>query len=110
MKSNFGRCIAVLLIGLTLLALSGCSGSVGEHFAMSDDVNNFEDRFEMIYYKPSDTTCSAAVFVDKETGVMYYRINSLSQLAITPLYNSDGSIMRYDLEENHILRTSSNER
>ena len=95
MRRHFRIIAVTLTIILMVLLLSGCA----QDYAASDDVRAFGDRFELV----SNYHNTEAIFVDKETGVMYYLLNGIGKAAITPLYNSDGTIMRYDLEENQIV-------
>jgi len=52
---------------------------------------DFFDPVELVYFN-SDTT-SAAIVMDKNTGVLYVRKSSGYQWGMSPLYDSDGSIL-----------------
>lgn len=41
-----------------------------------------------------------SIMYDKDTKVMYYMITGGYQCGLTPIYNSDGSVMIYNAENN----------
>lgn len=55
---------------------------------------NFNDFFnpEELVYASSDNT-SSAIIMDKNTGVLYVRKASGYQWGISPIYDSDGSVL-----------------
>lgn len=52
---------------------------------------DFFDPVELVYW--SNNTTSAAIIMDKNTGVLYVRKSSNYQWGMSPLYDSDGSIL-----------------
>lgn len=52
-----------------------------------------EDRFELLNHYRLHEIGTLTTFYDHETGVVY--LTSLDNDAITPLYNSDGTILIY---------------
>lgn len=52
---------------------------------------DFFDPVELVYW--SNDTTSAAIIMDKNTGVLYVRKSSGYQWGMSPIYDSDGSIL-----------------
>ena len=72
----------LLLVVFICAVLAGCAGKVDE-CEIAQRLTNEDDMFVVIY-----EGLNGIVFVDKDTGVMYfYRTR-----CITPLYNADGSL------------------
>ena len=87
MKKPILVLITALMCGMMFV---GCKTTIREDvdtvifdkFVVVEERSNAEDGWFDIMY-------------DKDTKVMYYMITSGSRCGITPIYNSDGSVMIY---------------
>lgn len=78
------KVIAIItLIMLLCLLFTGCQGTV---------VDGLDDRFVFVYLDPVKST---RILMDKNTEVLYVWISNGYRAGLSPLYNSDGTIMTY---------------
>lgn len=90
--------IVFILMLLVSIPFIGCSGASTEVKTISADgiesLNTFEDFFnpvELVYANSTDT--STAIVMDKNTGVLYVQKWSGYQWGMSPIYDSDGSVL-----------------
>ena len=95
--------IATLILALimSVVILSGCSNETNNdilktRFVIIDDNVSVEDI-------PNGFSNKAYFFADRETGVIYFYINSSYRGAITALLSTDGTPMLYDFENKKII-------
>lgn len=89
--------IIALIVGLLacLMVLVGCGSAPIQPGTF---VDKGENRFILIdvWYEYNVGHC--CVYADKVTGVMYLYTDDTYQATMTPLYNTDGTLMIYDEE------------
>jgi hypothetical protein len=85
------RVLSLLTVFVLVLTLTGCGNS---NIINIDDVIKSPDT-KVIDFEVIDNNYWGAILVDKNTGVMYYWITA-SAGGITPIYNSDGTLMLYE--------------
>lgn len=78
----------ILVVALFTIMLSGCYETGDSMFA--------SERFLIV---KTDKTNTETIVVDSETGVLYLVVMSGYKMGITVLYNTDGSVMTYDIKE-----------
>lgn len=83
MKRWITLLVAVIMAGL----LCACEPQPGENAFASE-------RFEVVS-KYEKTSWDEYIIRDTETGVLYLYIFSVYRAGITPLYNTDGTVMVY---------------
>lgn len=86
------RIIAIVIALVIAFALCGCSNP------QRGDTSPFSDDFVILDYEyfGSDNSYENYTVCHKDTGVVYLIIEGGYRLAITPLYNADGSVMKLD--------------
>ena len=86
------KIIAVCVICVLMFALSGCGTS-----RMSDiDANLKKTNSEYFDVEViEDLGGGSFVVVDKNTDVLYLFVHGYQSSAMTPIYNSDGTVMLY---------------
>ena len=85
------KIILVLLILLTPLCLFGCQPKSADYSEVS------QDRFIIIKrYKDSDLDYS--IVVDKDTQIMYLKIEGTNRAGITVLLDENGNPQKYEGE------------
>lgn len=86
------KIIAVCVICVLMFALSGCGTS-----RISDIDANFKktnsEYFDVEVIE--DLGGGSLVVVDKNTDVLYLFVHGYQSSAMTPIYNSDGTVMLY---------------
>lgn len=86
------KIIAVCIICVLMFALSGCETS---HMnAIDENLKKINSEYfdaEVI----EDLGCGGLVVVDKNTNVLYLFIKGYQASVMTPIYNSDGTVMLY---------------
>lgn len=86
--------IIVFVLALVMCAVifAGCGGTKGNsRFVIIDSDVESEDR------------ASSALYVDKQTNVVYWFTKSGYAQTMTVLLNSDGTPVLYDFENNKII-------
>lgn len=86
------KIISLIIIGIMLMSLSSCGTKVSK----SDET--FFDQFIAIEERSSINDGSCYIVYDKDTLVMYYYIKDGHRLALSPIYNADGTIKVYEKE------------
>ena len=82
------RILAIL--GLALM-LCGCKTTVKEN---TDEV--LWDKFEVVESRTNPDYGGLYTIYDKDTKVMYFYIRGYQNTSMSPIYNSDGSVMVYE--------------
>lgn len=87
------RILAIVLCAALCFGVTGCSA---DH--LIDGENNFSqiDNEYMKMHKLYDENDGCIIAYDEYTKVMYLCTYGNSAMAITPIYNSDGTIKLYD--------------
>lgn len=85
----------ILLLALLLVVclFTACAPEPGSDVFVS---SRFKTLWSLSGGDLSNCTLQEVVAVDTSTNVMYLVVYSAYHLGITPLYNSDGSVMIYD--------------
>lgn len=84
--------IAISLVLVLMLALSGCGTSrISDIDANLRKINSEYFDVEVI----EDLGGGSLVVVDKNTDVLYLFVHGYQSSAMTPIYNSDGTVMLY---------------
>ncbi len=73
----------------------GCNTITTENVDDAYYQNAF-NKFVVVEEKTNMDYGTLTIMYDKDTKVMYYLITSGYKCGITPIYNSDGSVMIYD--------------
>lgn len=98
------RIIALILALIMCVAIfTGCGTKISE---VEENAISITSRFVQISTDGSGLYRYHLVYVDKETGVMYWCI---SGIGLTVMVNADGTPMRYDLESHKIIESKCNE-
>lgn len=87
--------IIALIVGLLacLMVLVGCGSAPTQPGTF---VNKGESRFIVVDKWRGDIAPYCYVYADKVTGVMYLYTCDTYQSTMTPLYNTDGTLIIYD--------------
>lgn len=90
------RILAIVLCASLCFGVTGCSA---DH--LIDGENNFSqiDNEYMKMHKLYDENDGCIIAYDEYTKVMYLCTYGNSAMAITPIYNSDGTVKLYDETE-----------
>jgi hypothetical protein len=75
--------------------LTGCNTITTENVEDAYYQNAF-NKFVVVEEKFNADYGTLSVMYDKDTKVMYYMITNGYKCGMTPIYNSDGSVMIYD--------------
>lgn len=97
MIKEMKRIIAIFMALVIVFALCGCSNPE------KGDTSPFSNDFVILDYENlgGGNNYNNYIVYHKDTGVVYLIIGSGYRLAITPLYNADGSVMtRKDWSDN----------
>lgn len=90
------RLILILTIALMCgMMFTGCKTTVTEDVDNAYYQNAF-NQFVVVEERRNGDYGTLSIMYDKDTKVMYYMITSAYRCGITPIYNSDGSVMIYD--------------
>lgn len=92
----------ILILTITLMCgmvFTGCKTTVTENVDNAYYQNAF-NQFVVVEERRNGDYGTLSIMYDKDTKVMYYMITSAYRCGITPIYNSDGSVMIYDEENN----------
>lgn len=89
--------IIALIVGLLacLMVLVGCGSAPTQPGTF---VDKGESRFVLVDEWNEYDIGRCCVYADKVTGVMYLYTNNTYRASMTPLYNTDGTLMIYDEE------------
>lgn len=95
------KIIFVLMVAVSLVFVS-CNAPTkvktlsagGVESATTYDFNDFFNIEEIVHVSRDEV--STAIIVDKNTGVLYVYKHSGYQFGISPIYDSDGSVLTYD--------------
>lgn len=88
------KIICIFLCILLIFMLSACVESAATQSGLF--FNNGQ-RFILVDESPnSGLPADVSIYYDSVTGVLYMYIDGCYNGGITPLYNSDGSLMLYD--------------
>lgn len=87
--------IIALIVGLLacLMVLVGCGSAPTQPGTF---VDKGENRFILVDEWNEYNVGHCCVYADKVTGVMYLYTDDTSQATMTPLYNTDGTLMIHD--------------
>lgn len=86
--------ILAVVLGLTLcFGMTGCGTHIKYGNSNFSNVDNKYMKMHEIYDKNN-----GVVAYDENTKVMYLCIYGYNSMAITPIYNSDGTVKLYDGE------------
>lgn len=101
-KAMKKRILAIILCTALCLGVTGCST---DHLV--DGENNFLniDNEYMKMHKLYDENDGCIIAYDEYTKVMYLCAYGNSAMAITPIYNSDGTVKLYEEDEADITST-----
>lgn len=87
--------ILAVVLGLALcLGMTGCGSHIKDGNSNFSNVDNKYIKMHEIY----DKNNGSVVAYDENTKVMYLCIYGYNSMAITPIYNSDGTVKLYDGE------------
>jgi uncharacterized lipoprotein NlpE involved in copper resistance len=85
---------------LILVSFTGCNApttvnigalSVGDKSEPEAAFTDFFDPVELVHF--DDDYTSSAIVMDKNTGVLYVRKSAVYQWGMSPIYDSDGSVL-----------------
>ena len=93
--------VILLAIITSCLGITGCSS--GDVTPTRSVLGNKYIDLVTIY---KDTADDTSVLYDKNTNVMYFMVRSYYKCAITPIYNSDGTVKLYDGETKELQKDS----
>lgn len=88
------KIIAISLVLVLMFSLCGCVNKPHPN-------NNVENNLQYIHSEYFDVKViedfggGSFVFVDKNTNVLYLFVKGYQASAMTPIYNSDGTVMLY---------------
>ena len=86
------KIVAISLVLVLMFALSGCGTSrISDIDANLGKINSEYFDAEVI----EDLGGGSLVIVDKNTDVLYLFVHGYQSSAMTPIYNSDGTVMLY---------------
>lgn len=92
--------LAASMFGCTNTTTTNLNDSVNHNIELRDCVNLVELSSHMGF------DCTETVYMDKNTGVLYYTSEARYKKCMTPIYNADGSVMTYSqLKKRKELKT-----
>lgn len=86
------KVFVIMLVVVNLFLMSGCARGEQPGTVFGD-----EDRFVLVDSNHNDMgNRDIDIYADTDTGVMYMFVRDAYQAGLSPLYNSDGTLMIYD--------------
>ena len=86
------KILAVTLVLTLCFGMTGCGAYVKDGDSNFSNVDNKYIKMHEIY----DKNDGSVVAYDENTKVMYLCVYGNNSMAITPIYNSDGTVKLYD--------------
>lgn len=95
----------IIILCFTLLIFSTACGTTYQE-AMNSDIENtdFANGYFTIITEWTDSTKGYKIVYANDTKVKYLIINGSKTLGITPLYNEDGTLQLYEVEEQNTIK------
>lgn len=100
--------VSIILLMFVLMMLS-CSCDIKTHEIQHADEKQSEVSLsrnqqwvQVGFYGKGNT--AQILYADKDTGVMYMLIDGNHEMGLTVMYNSDGTLMKYNFEKNEIIK------
>lgn len=90
------RILAIVLCAALCFGVTGCSTDCQSHLIDGEDNFSSIDNEYMKMHKLYDEEDGCIIAYDEYTKVMYLCAYGNSTMAITPIYNSDGTVKLYD--------------
>ena len=89
MMKTLKKIVLILLIAAAIICLTACRKRIGDKAYQSS-------RFVVAEVSQGAEYYTETVFYDTKTGVLYLGVRHGDQLAVTVLFNADGTPMLYD--------------
>lgn len=78
------------------MMLVGCKTTTVKEDVDNSVYQNLFDKFVVVEERSNAQYGYLTIMYDKDTKVMYYMMTTGSRCGLTPIYNSDGSVMTYE--------------
>ena len=91
------KILGIILVLIIMLGLTACGAGKGSNVIDIDNVLKSPDS-SLVDFEVVENNWYEAILVDKNTGVMYVWFTTDCG-GITPLYNSDGTLKLYEMED-----------